>query len=249
MGGKEGSLPAPTKNEERERSELTTGETTEGKGARHTFNKGGYPQKGQGVPRQRKAGGGSGGFRSHRPPQQNNFQANSTGNQDNEYVTAQQTRRRGLASDEKLAKGESKNPKRANSTATDSASNQQEPTRSGGGSSATPLPCSLAEPLPSFKNLYSSSPKDDSDDFFPHTQDSWPCFMTNVAPPSQHSPGPPTSPFTSICDEQSSTSHHQPAQCTFDSNFSCRDVRSWSNNPDIFKFFPALLHNTKEPAS
>lgn len=254
----EGSEQALTKNEDRVKVDSASGDTSEGKSGRHNFNRG-YQKSGFRQKDGRKVGGGTGGYRSHRQQQQNNSQTNSIDTQDSD--TTQQQRPKGNGGGGKSVKYEGKKSKKVTVAAipdTD-GSQQQEPTRSGRGSPLV-TDCILAKPLPSFKNLYSASPKNEGIDFSsPVQEDSWPCLATTASqrdytPPCQYSPGSPT--LTGVC-KQSSTphfsfpSHPIYAQCTFDSTLSHHDVWSWTNadDGDTLKFFPALQNtaNIKPP--
>ena len=226
-----------------------TAATAEAKTSRQHHSR--HQQKPQAFSRQREGkrsgGGNSGGYRSNRSQQQQQQQQRP---QDSAAGTTSQKPRAsgGSGSSGKPAKGESsssKKPKKYSATTTSSANSQQEPTRSGGSRTLT-VDTSLAEPLPSFKNLYSSSPKDERNRFCQHTQDGWPSLTYNEQemcplPPHtrQYSP-----PLTSAC-EQSSTPHYYPvhhshAQCTFDSNVSHQDKRNFKNMDVYAQFFPAL---------
>ena len=240
----------------------TAGEVTEVKSAKHTFNRGGYQQKGQGFSRQRdgkKVSGGSGGQRSHRSPQQNHSQTPLSDSSDTATPQQQQKMREPAGGSGKLVKGEaSKKGKRVNALP-DSSSSQQEPTRSGA-SSKPRSDRMLAEPLPSFKNLYSSSPRDETNDVFPPlTQDSWPSFLSQQSdlnyplPPPHCSPGSPISPpITGVC-EQSSSPHfsylYPPtwAHSTFDPTPPYCDLWSWTANSDTF--IPTLLPTAADTES
>lgn len=254
----EGNEQAPTKNEDRVKVDSVTGDTSEGKGGRPrgNYQKSSFKQK-----EGRKVSGGAGGYRSHRPQQQNSSsQPNSSGNQDGDITSNSQPQRPkgGSSGGGKSAKWDGKKMKKVTAAAiSDSASSQQEPTRSGRSNltSHTPLvtDCTLPKPLPSFKNLYSSSPQTEGRDFSPPVQeDSWPCLATTVeecdlenhTSPCQYSPGSPT--LTGVSKQSSppnfSFTPTPPtyAQCTFDSTLSHHDVWSWTSADDALKFFPAL---------
>ena len=229
---------------------FTAAEVTEVKSVRYSYNRRDY-QKGQGYSRQRdgkKAGGGTGGQRSHRPPQQNHSQTHSPDSNETTTTTQQQKITRGPAGgSEKAVKGEpSKKPKKVNAVP-DSGSTPQEPTRSGASAKPSLVDRTLAEPMPSFKNLYSSSPIDEGTDFCPLTQDSWPSFLSQQSdlnlPPSQRPPHSPISPpITSVCAQSSSPhfSYIYPPTYSCDLNLMYSDIWTWTADSDAFT--PTLHH-------
>ena len=122
-----------------------------------------------------------------------------------------------------------------------SGSQQQEHTRSSGQSTSSKTPPDSQPQLPSFKNMYSSTPpeEDNSTDqlFLPHTytQESWPSMTQQLCAPcppqhTQFSPGSPTPPPLAGPCHQSSP--HFPTR----SHGGVGDL-----DRHLFTFFPALL--------
>ena len=199
----------------------------------------------------RKSGGSGGGYRSNPPrAHQQGSRASQTATSHDTTTTSSSSssssssyKQRNLTNGGKLVKGDAaKKSKKYGATPSSAHQSQQEPTR-GARENPPVAEITLIHPLPSFKNLYSSSPKDECHDLS-NPQNCWPSWtddgqqLMTLSPISPHSPA-------SGC-EQSSVPHfpalaHSPfAQCTYDSTISQQDILNW-NKANILHFFPALL--------
>ena len=237
--GRGGGKDRPSKSTVGDEEKVGKDESNEAADGRHDKG-GGHSQKfGEDRDGKRVSGGGTGGYRSHRTPQQNHSQAPSTWSQ-NDMTAQQQKRTRETA--ERPWKGQSRARVKRVNPISDSDSTQQEPTRS----SMTSLKTSpdrepLGKLLPSFKNLYSSTSPEENDEYFSRTQESWPSM---TQPQCDHIPSgplpPPLRPPTGVCDH---TPLHPFHPNFHDLHYDHSTPDSQCYNSELLTHFPALLSN------